>query len=270
MREGGGSRASADNGAIWLRVLIPSALIRIETLRDLVRFLAVRGFTPLGFGLALWGLRGGDRLWRIWGAAALAALAFLAGKLHHEYYWLALAPLAAVGVGRSLVQLAGRRPALATGVGLALIGIALFQVSGTWRTPPEWVSLPEAGSTVRAAVPPGAWVVAPEALLYAADRRGCRLEFTPGGARRAAGEWGTVLDGDGIGGDPLALVEFYRARGAKFVADLGGGGDLLASDPARLTLQEAIRRRYNVLVDRPGVLIAALNDPKGSPDGIRK
>jgi len=65
-------------------------------------------------------------------------------------------------------------------------------------------------------------------------------------------------------------VEFYRARGASFFADLGGGADPAATDPARLALQGAIRRRYNVLVDRPGVLIAALYDPKGSPDGIRK
>jgi hypothetical protein len=54
------------------------------------------------------------------------------------------------------------------------------------------------------------------------------------------------------------------------VADLGSCGDPQARDPLRLNLQEAIRRRYNVLVDRPGVLIADLNDPKGSPDGIRK
>jgi hypothetical protein len=147
-----------------------------------------------------------------------------------------------------------------------LIGLSLLQVQSTWRTPPEWATLPEAASAVRDAVPPGAWVVAPEALLYAADRRGCRLEFSPGAARRAAGEWGAALDGE----DPLALVEFYRLRGARFVADLGGGGDAREGNPARLTLQEAIRHRYNVLVDRPGVLIAALNDPKGSPDGIRK
>jgi hypothetical protein len=164
--------------------------------------------------------------------------------------------------------LAARGPALAVGAGGALIGLALVQVQDTWRTPPEWASLAEAAAAVRAAVPEGAWVVAPEALLYASDRRGCRLEFTPRAARRAAGEWGADLVGDGT--DPLALVEFYHARGAGFVADLGAGGVEHASPRTRLTLREAIRRRYNVLVDRPGVLIAALNDPKGSPDGIRK
>ena len=276
LQQGGGSRASADNGAIWLRVLYPSALIRIETLRDLARFLLVRAFTPFGFALAIWGLRDGDRLWRIWGISALVALAFLAGKLHHEYYWLALAPLAALGVGRSLAWLSARRPVLAAGAGLTLVGLAMFQVNATWRTPPEWSSLVEAATAVRAQVPPGAWVVAPEALLYAADRRGCRLEFAPAAARRAAGEWGGHLHsdvdagGDGLEHDPLALVEFYRARGARFVADLGVRGGPRAIEPGRLILQEAIRGRYNVLVDQPGVLIAALNDPKGSSDGRRK
>ena len=259
LREGGGSRASADNGAIWLRALIPSALFRLETLRDAARFLAIRAFTPLGLILALWGLRGSDRLWRVWGVSALAALALLAAKLHHEYYWLALAPLAAIGVGRALTLVADRRPALAAGVGLALVGLSLLQARSTWSTPPEWATLPEAARAVRVVVPPGDLVVAPEALLYAADRRGCRLELSHSAAQRAAGEWGSALDGE----SPLSLVEFYKARGARFVAVPGVAGDLRSSDPARLALQEAIRRRYNVLVDGPAVLIALLNDPQG-------
>jgi hypothetical protein len=111
--------------------------------------------------------------------------------------------------------------------------------------------LPEAARWVGRVVPRDAWLVAPEALLFAADRRGGRLEFGPDAARRAAGEWGQALDRD----DPLALVEFYRARGARFVADLDPG-----TDRARLALHEAIRRRYNVVVDQDGVLIAALTD----------
>jgi hypothetical protein len=261
--EAGGSRASADNAAIWLRALSPSALFRVETLRDAARFLAVRAFTPPGLLLALWGLLGCDRLWRLWGVSALAGLALLAAKLHHEYYWLALAPLAAIGVARGLTLLADRRPALAAGVGLALVGISLLQARGTWCTPPEWATLPEAARAVRVLVHPGDLVVAPEALLYAADRRGCRLELNRSAARRAAGEWGSALEGD----SPLALVEFYEARGARFVAIPGVARDLSASDPGRLALQEAIRSRYNVLVDGPAVLIALLNDPqaKGSP-----
>jgi 4-amino-4-deoxy-L-arabinose transferase-like glycosyltransferase len=266
--QGGGSKASADNGAIWLEVLIPSSLVRIDTLRDITRFLVVRAFTPLGLVLALWGLRRSDRLWRVWAAAALLALAALAEKLHHEYYWIALAPVAAVGAGRGLALLARRWPVPAAAVGMALAGMSLCQVHNTWCTPEEWTTLPQAAHALRGLVAPGELVVAPEALLYAADRRGCRLELTRAAARRAAGEWGSTLDGD----SPLSLTEFYRARGARFVAVPGVAGDPRSGDPNRLALREAIRCRYNVLVDGPVVLIAVLNDPqgKGSRDGRRK
>jgi hypothetical protein len=262
-----GSRAAADCGAIWLRVLVPSAFFRADTLRDALRLLTVRAFTPLGLLLAAAGLYRADRLWRIWAAAAAGMLVLLAGKAHHEYYWLALAPLAAVGVARSLALLARWQPVAGAGVGLALVGLALYQARTTWRTPAEWASLPEAARAVRALVPPEALVVAPEALLYSADRRGCRLEPPGPAARRAAGEWGSALEGDST----LALVEFYASRGARYVAVPGRPPDASPDDPERLALQEAIRRRYNVVIDRPVVLIAVLDDPqtKGSPDGHR-
>jgi hypothetical protein len=100
-------------------------------------------------------------------------------------------------------------------------------------------------------------VAAPEALLFASDRRGCRMEFTASAAKRAAGEWGESLDSEG----PLALVEFYRGHGARFVADVS------TDDPRRLALHEAIRRRYKVLVDRPGILLAVLIDSQEELDG---
>lgn len=253
---GSGSRASADNGAIWLRVLVPSALLRIETATVAARFV-LRSFTPIGLVLAAAGLaaRGdGARLWRLWGVSALGMLAVLAGKLHHEYYWLAAAPVVAVGVGKGLALLDARSRCAATAAACVLLGFCLAQSRSTWRTPAEWASLAEASAVIESRVPPGAWVAAPEALLFASDRRGCRLEFTPASARRAAGEWGASLPE----ADPLALVEFYRSRGARFVADVGAAG------PERLALHEAIRRRYNVLVDRPGVLLAALDRPQGS------
>jgi hypothetical protein len=265
LAEGGGSRASADNGAIWLRVLVPTAWLRIETLRSVAWSLLVRGFTPLGLALAVGGFLarpGGDRLWTIWGASALAALAALAGKLHHEYYFLALAPVAAVEVGRALATLEDWSRAAAVAAGGGVLVLALALTGSTWRTPPEWASLPEAARAVRAHVPASDWVVAPEALLFASDRRGCRLEFTRPAARRAAGEWGAGFAID----DPVALIEFYRAHGARFVADVADGVD---ADPARRALHQAIRRRYNVLLDRPDVLLARLTPSSRFPDGTR-
>jgi hypothetical protein len=249
-------------------MLIPTALWRIETLRLAARFLAVRAFTPLGLVLALCGLPGAGRFWRVWALAASGALVLLAGKLHHEYYYLALAPIAALGVGRALALLRQSRPALAGGAGLALIGLCALQARTTWQTPTEWVGLAEAAAAVRRVVPPGALVVAPEALCYAADRPGCRLELTPAAAQRAAGEWRAALEC----ASPPALVEFYKAQGARFVALPGRGAEPQENELARLDLQEAIRRRYNVLVDSPVVLIAALDhvQGKGSSDGHRK
>ncbi|SIO60009.1 Dolichyl-phosphate-mannose-protein mannosyltransferase [Singulisphaera sp. GP187] len=258
---GAGSRASADNGAIWLRVLIPTALFRPETAVHVARFL-LRSFTPFGLALALLGLRpprAGDRLWTVWGASTLAALAALAGKLHHEYYWLMFAPVMAVGVGKGLDHLIVRRRAFGEIAGAGLLGLALIQSWSTWKTPVEWSSLAEAARAIQANVPQAAWVAAPEALLFASDRRGCRMEFTASAAKRAAGEWGDVLDSEG----PLALVEFYRIQGARYVADVS------TDDPNRLALHEAIRRRYKVLVDRPGILLAVLIDPQDELDGTR-
>jgi hypothetical protein len=316
--QGIGSRASADNSALWLRALGPLALGQAQTLERIARFLVVRSFTPLGFALAVIGLvcpRGGGRLWRVWGGSALAALMLVAGKIHHEYYWLALAPVAAVGIGRALGRVGSPCRLLALA---GLVGLALLQTRSTWRTPPEWAALPDAARAVRAVVPSDAWLVAPEALLFSADRRGARLETSPAAARRAAGEWGGTGPFDsplfgkktGPGGwgkaerapaasvsesrgtlrfapatqsrigrlkdpaggalaldDPLALVEFYRERGVGYFADVTSD-----HDPRRLALHEAIRRRYNVIKERDGVLIAILTEPsdrQGAQDGTR-
>ena len=80
-----------------------------------LRFLAIRAFTPIGAVLAIWrpaGRAAGIGLWRAWALLALATLAMLATKLHHEYYLLILVPAAAAGVGPG-ARPAGRRPARA-------------------------------------------------------------------------------------------------------------------------------------------------------------
>ncbi|MGZ3337396.1 MAG: ArnT family glycosyltransferase, partial [Isosphaeraceae bacterium] len=108
----GGSRASAENRAIWMRVLGISALGNPETLSHLWRFLAIRAFTPPGLALGIWGLCQRQRsqepldMWRVWGLTAGVTMALLAGKLHHEYYWLILAPPVAAGIGRGWTMLA--------------------------------------------------------------------------------------------------------------------------------------------------------------------
>jgi hypothetical protein len=125
-----------------------------------------------------------------------------------------------------------------------------LQARSTWCVPREWEGLVRAAQAVGKVVPPDAWVVAPEALLFQADRRGCRLEWTPSAVRRAAGEWSA----SGEVHDPLDLVETYRRLGARYFADLGGSD----ADPCRMALHDAVRRRYKVIVDRPEVIIADL------------
>lgn len=255
---GAGSRASVDNGAIWMGLLAPSSWLRAESWRLAARFAAVRSFTPIGAALAVAGLivaRRGAGFWRAWGLMASMMLLLMISKIHHEYYFLIVAPAAAVGIGLALDRMwrvrGGRVvvPVAAAGM-LAMAG---WQSRATWRTPPEWLGLSEAARAVGAATRPGAWVVAPEALLFAADRRGCRLEWTESAARRAAGEWGDAGAVAGVRG-PIDLVDFYRSRGARYFADLGDRRD----DPRRLALHEAVRRRYKVIIDRPEVLIADL------------
>jgi hypothetical protein len=254
---GGGSRASVDNGAIWLGLLAPSSLLRLESLRLALWFTAVRAFTPVGAALALFGLIGGSRglgFWRGWALVALATLALVASKLHHEYYLLILAPAAAAGVGLALDRLAEARRGrlVAAAAASCLLILAVVQSRSTWRTPPEWTGLEAASRAVAEVTAADAWVVAPEALLYQSDRRGCRLEWTAPAARRAAGEWDAGAQ-DRVRG-PIDLVEYYRRRGARYFADLGDRRD----DPRRMALHDAVRRRYKVIVDRPEVIIADL------------
>jgi hypothetical protein len=261
-----GSRASADNAAIWSRSLGLSGWLNAGLYVEITRFLCVRGFTPLGFALAAWGLTRPNlnRLWLVWGAAAVVALGLIPGKVHHEYYWLALAPVVAVGVGRGIADVrswtfAGSRLALGA---LLLLGVcSILQARSTWQTPREWRRLPLV-PRMMAMGKVSTWdlVVAPEAVLYEADRRGCRLEADRRGAVRAAGEWGGTLPDD----HPLALIEFYRSRRARYVVDVYDS----EHDPRR-DLHDAIRARYPILVDRSGVIFAELPGPGGPPNGRR-
>jgi 4-amino-4-deoxy-L-arabinose transferase-like glycosyltransferase len=256
---GEGSLASADNRSIWLGMLGPVALFQPETLRFVFRFLLIRAFTPLGAILAALGLcafnphaRRSDRLWLIWCAAAFVAMAALAGKLHHEYYLLVIAPVAAVGVGRAMERLTRDRQALLIPLVAAFAVVCWAQVRSTWRTPAEWASAQQAAAAVATAVPADQWVIAPEPLLFLADRRGCRMEWNKTAIQRAAGEWPGAHQVD----DPLELIEFYRFQGARYFADLVTP----ETDAPRMALHAAVRRRYKVIVDGPNYLVADLAD----------
>ena len=217
-----GSRASADNGTIWLRVLIPTALFRVETLRvrrvvpDRPRVHAARpragGLVDCSAGRAAIdsGGSGGGRRWPRWRSWPASCTTSITGwRSRRSRPW---------GSAGHCAALAGRNWAAsvaAGGCGLALGARARpGPPGGRPRSGPQ---LPEAARAVRAHVPESAWVVAPEALLFAVGPAGLPAGVHPG--RRAA-------RGRRVGRGPRrrrtrsALVEFYRARGARFVADV--------------------------------------------------
>ena len=222
------------------------------------RDLAIRAFTPLGSLLAVFGLvsaRPLARIWRYWAWATLLSLLLLAGKLHHEYYWMMAAPIVAI-LAASGLKRAGR---MGGGILVAFVVLAAFQTKSTWTTPAEWCGLMEAGASIRDRTEPYERLIAPEALLYAADRRGCRLEWEPNSVRRALREW--RLDPEEVGSGAESLVGAYeRAAHASVFADLRGRG----LDARRSALHDGLRRRADatILVDRPGgFLLIRLNGP---------
>lgn len=286
-----GSRASADNAGYWLHAASFAPLFDWRTYRTVAYMLIWRAFSPAGFLLAgiyvfSWSWRvKGTRFWQLWGLSASIMLVIASGKLHHEYYFLALAPVFAIGIHRGLLLISlvseffaqrtsaagssseentatSQRRApfkiqiLARGAeavaALAFVGSSLMVYSTANRVPPEWSSWRAAVRAISENTAEPDWIVAPEALVYLADRKGCRLEYEPKSRVRAAGEWSAKIDPT----DPLALVELYRSKGARYVADLWP----VADEPERRLLHDAIRRRYNVIVDRDGVLLAELVD----------
>jgi hypothetical protein len=255
-----GSHASTETARLWLEALGPAAWLDGARWRLVAWFVLVRSFTPMAWPLiaAGWWLRTSpprsDRLWAVYAAAAICGLAGVAGKLHHEYYLLVLAPVVAVGVARGLTAVGdamGRWPGLVVAVGF--FGLCAAQTISTFRLPTEWSRIEPAARRVQAVVPPSDAVVATEALLFQANRRGARLEFGAESSRRAAAEWAA--------NPPVArsedLVVFYASRGLRFFADLVPE----ASDAERVALHESLRRRYTEVEAGPDVLILRLDRP---------
>ena len=244
---GGGSLASLATAGVWLQALAPSSWVRFATWEAIVRNLVVRAFTPLGFVLAVAGWTifrprsTRDRLWVGWGLGVGLAIVALAAKWHHGYYWLVVAPLAALGVARTLraVERSGWAGRLAAPVlGVLLVGLSGWQAASTWRTPIEWEAAPLIAE--RIPIIPNWVLVAPEAVLYYAERGGFRLEFSPEAVRRATGEWGTPIPLDQATADPMALVDFYERQ-------VQGG--LTVGQPALSKMIAASQSRRIMVID---------------------
>jgi Dolichyl-phosphate-mannose-protein mannosyltransferase len=263
---GQGSDASRQNAEIWRDVLTSRAWELTWREPFDLAFRLLRAYSPIGLVLGLLGwIAAGrvDRLWYSWGIAVVGLSIVLAPKLHHGYYWLWISPIVSVGIARSLFLLInqGRNGSIvAILVGTLATSASVAQSRSTWSTPDEWRDLSIAGGLVAEATPGDEWLVAPEALLYFGDRKGCRLEWNPDSQRRAASEWDGVIQAR----DPLELIEFYRARGATHFAELPNRIDSLPG------LREALVNRFEVVIDSPHLLLLALAPSKESRrDGRR-
>jgi 4-amino-4-deoxy-L-arabinose transferase-like glycosyltransferase len=255
-----GSRAASETARLWLQALQPAAWLDARRWWLVGRFVVVRSFTPLAWPLIAIGLRSrtlarpiGDRFWTVYAVAVACGLGAVVGKLHHEYYLLAIAPVIAVGMARGLKAIARSNRWAAGAVGLLLVGLCLAQSLSTFRVPSEWARIEAAGTRVQASVPVGSTVVASEALLFMADRRGARMEFSTTGAPRAAREW----QPDAAVADADELVAFYASQGIDVFADLVPS----QADTLRVDLHARLRRRYTVMESGPDVLILRLDPP---------
>jgi hypothetical protein len=63
--------------------------------------------------------------------------------------------------------------------------------------------------------------------------------------------------------EPIDLIDFYRRRGARFLADVPPG----PGDDRRMALHQAIRARYKVVMDRNDVFLVELTSPEAPPHG---
>ncbi len=178
-----GSLASFDNAKFWLGSFSPENWLRFSTYENFGRGLVVRSFTPIGFVLAAWGLVASgklDRLWIGWGAGCALSILGLASKWHHAYYWMVVAPLAAVGVARGLVAAEKVRGPLALMLGSFFLLLCWLQSASTWRTPVEWANLVEAAGAVDALTSEDEPVIAPEAVLHYSGTAGLPTRIRSG------------------------------------------------------------------------------------------
>jgi len=202
-----GSRSSAENRAIWTGRSLgypPSGNSR-PGLTSGGSWSSELSHPP-ALALGLWGLSlrpvnpsgspQGYDLWKIWAVVALLMLALLAGKLHHEYYWLILAPAVAAGIGRGWTLVAERHRGLGWGLALLFLLCSGLLSRSTWQTPPEWEHLEVAARQIQEIVRRKRGWLRPSRCCYQPTVGAAGSSFTPRAAARAAEEW------PGIDGKP--------------------------------------------------------------------
>lgn len=244
-----GSGAQAQSFEIWRSALFSTALWSGNRLSNLIRFVTIRCFTPLGsvMGVLGWFTRPAvDPFWATWAIGLAGMFLVVSGKIHHEYYWMAAAPLLAIGLSRSLVAYARQGKWFWFGTfSLTYVVASLALSLSTFQTPREWQGIERLGRIVRDEPDTGR-IVAQEAVIYYCDTTGYRLEFDTDAVSRAADEFvahspGERAASDAVGEpqtarDALDLIDLYL-RPSSQIRVIGLEDD----DPKHVALREALR-----------------------------
>jgi 4-amino-4-deoxy-L-arabinose transferase-like glycosyltransferase len=260
-----------DKWLAWNRFFDPT------TYRQLVYFVGWRMLTPLGVVLGLVGAlvrphttspksaAPRSLLFHIWFGSLVMYLPILMRKLDHEHYYLALAPVAAVFIGRALVTIAaaplsaqcyvsGRIAAII--LGLALFASDAIACRSTFRDPSEWRHVTAAAAATRACTPPGALVAGHSSVLFYADRRGFTYAYGKDEIEYLFGTWGERNRRC----TPEELLEFYRQQGAQYFVELLGTN----RERDNAMFFDYVRRRYEVVREQPGqFVVVSLSDEEG-------
>jgi hypothetical protein len=260
-------------------------LMDANTHRQLVFYVGLRVLTPIGVSLAIVGAllraapndsssapRDGSMLFHVWLGSLLAYGPILVRKLDHEHYYLAIAPVAAVFMARSLAALwespLARRFYVSGSWAAAILGLLLLASDclacrSTFRDPAEWRHVTTTAAAVRDCTPPGALVAAHSSVLFYADRRGFTVAYNRDEIEYLLGTWGER----DIAPIPENLLEFYRRRGAEYFVELLGTNRELDN----AAFFETVRGRYRIVREVPGkFLIVSLHEPQELADSSRQ
>lgn len=215
---------SADGFQQWWSMIGPLSLLHSGYAREIIMNILVRSYGPIALALvvvAIFQFRMDRRIVQYLGFIAVW-LCVVGSKTHHAYYWLVPMPVIAIMAAMGISQYRAIQKYNSIRHHNAFVAImivicvipGLLQSRSTWRTPEEWRPLVEIPNEIREALnrDPSGIVVAHEAAIYAIDRPGFRWEWPQSAQTRAAAVWGEDLRGNA----PAALLQFYRAKGARW------------------------------------------------------
>jgi hypothetical protein len=250
--------------------------VDLSTYRQLSYFAGLRVLTPIGVLLVCIGVLlrpqlgatttgRGAMLMHVWFVSLITYFPILLRKLDHEHYYLAVAPVAAVFMGRALVAIARasldlhcyvRGPAAAAILGMALVVNDWLAFRSTFHVPPEWRDVVAAAEAAHECTPPDSYLAAHSSVLFYADRRGFSFAYGRDEIDYLLGTWSKKQSDP----TPEALLEFYRRQGAEYFVELLGTN----REQDNAEFFDYVRSHYEILRMEPGkYVVASLTNRQG-------